>query len=94
MGELESFYGRLGRVGDIRKWDTVLGGAAFACLGLIARSVWFLALAAVFFVAWYAVHDVHGETIAGLRADFQKMLDSYELVEDDPPDGGPTDGQP
>jgi hypothetical protein len=92
MGELQTHYERLCRVGNVDFWKVLLSAAWQVFLGgfigaaiASAPAVVLLPLGAAAlctFVGWIAVRDTEAETVKGIRADYKRdILDSYEIVD-------------
>ena len=93
MGELQTHYERLCRVGNVDLWKVLFSGGWQALLGAFigaaiahadAVVLWPLGVGAgLTFIAWIAVRDTESETVEGIRQDYKRdILDSYEMVED------------
>jgi membrane protein implicated in regulation of membrane protease activity len=92
MGELESHYKRLCRLGHGNKWKrTFLGVAVLLCGGVLGAILagpgwtWRVKVAAVLAVvcalAWRGIAETESEDIKNLCKDYKEdILDSIELV--------------
>lgn len=94
MGELQTHYERLCRVGNVDFWKVFLSAGWQVFLGAFIGAAVANAAALVLaplgtaglctFIGWVAVKDTEAETVKGIRTDYKRdILDSYEIVEGD-----------
>jgi hypothetical protein len=92
MGELQTHYERLCRVGNVDFWKLLfsaawqvfvggfIGAAVASAPALVLLPLGVAALCT--FVGWIAVKDTEAETVKGIRADYKRdILDSYEIID-------------
>jgi hypothetical protein len=92
MGELQTHYERLCRVGNVdfwkvlfsAAWQVLLGGFIGAAVASAPALVLVPLGIAAFctFLGWIAIKDTEAETVKGIRVDYKRdILDSYEIVD-------------